>query len=201
MSLVRQIVFSTTDELDRPSVTGEYSWDLVADGNGDEKLISCCYIPRAKDAVITISVPNVFLGTLGADEIIESFRPDLSLDDGSPIMASAITNPLILTDEEAEPYEVCRYLHLETNTINGLKKGLDVKYSIDAETPHRVSPTWYDTHYTADKTRAYFPKGIARWIHLQLTDDTIETGREMFGPFSIEFYAIGSRDGESTKRA
>lgn len=200
MSLVRQIIFSTTDELDRPSITGEYSWDLVQDGNSSEFLISCCYIPRAKDSIISVSIPNVFLGTVGAEEVIETFLPDVVLDDGQSVTAFAITNPLFLTDDADEPYELCRYLNVESTTLNATKNGLEIKYSIDAVAPHRVSPTWYDTHYTADKTRAFFPKGIARWIHLYLEDTTMVSNQEVFGPYAIEFYPIGTRDGEASKR-
>lgn len=200
MSLVRQIIFSTTDELDRPSITGEYSWSIVDDGNSLGHLVSCCYIPRAKDSIISVSIPNVFLGTITADEILETFLPDVVQDDAQNVTAFAITNPLFLTDENDEPYEMCRYINIESTTLNAPRNGIEIRYSIDAVAPHRVSPTWHETHYTADKTRAFFPKGIARWIHLYLEDATMVANQDVFGPYAIEFYPIGSRDGEASKR-
>jgi hypothetical protein len=199
MSLVRQIVFSISDE-GGGSVTGFYSWDSVMDNNADGKMFTCGYSPDKKSDVISVSQSSVFVGTKDAGLVIEAFKRGVAQDNGVNVDARAITNPIVLTDEQNEPYEVCRFLSLETLDINGLEGGVVLQYAIDAKAPQRISPAWINAHYSPGKSRAFFPQGIARWLHLQILDSTGVVDEEVFGPFAIEFYQIGSRDGESTRR-
>lgn len=201
MAIARQLIFSMSLNEDKLSVGGFYSWAQVVDGNSDGATFSCAYIPPAKATSIAMIQPRAFLGTMGADVMLQTFHEGKTQDGESDINAYAITNmisPALAnaqnTNAGSEPLEICRWVNLEMANINALAKGIVVQYAVEAESPHLVSPVWQDMYYDTGNNRAFFPRCLARWIHLKITDTTMLINTDIWGAFVLGFYPLGTRD-------
>lgn len=201
MAIVRQLLFSMSLDEDKVSVGGFYSYAQIVDGNADGASFSCAYSPSAKAENIAMIQPRVFLGTMGSDVMLQSFHEGKVLDGEDEVNAYAITNmisPALVnaqnTNAGSEPFEICRFINLEMGNINALAKGVVVQYSIEAESPHLVSPIWQDLHYDDGNNRAFFPRALGRWIHLKITDSTMLINTDVWGAFILGYYPLGTRD-------
>lgn len=201
MAIARQLIFSMSLNEDKVSVGGFYSYAQIVDGNATGSVFSCAYTPPAKATNIAMIQPRAFLGTIGSDMMLQTFHEGKTQDGDSDINAYAITNmisPALAnaqnTNAGSEPLEICRWINLEMANINALAKGIVVQYAVEAESPHLVSPTWQDMHYDTGNNRAFFPRCLARWIHLKITDATMLINTDVWGAFVLGFYPLGTRD-------
>ena len=200
MAIARQFMFSMSLNEDKVSVGGFYSYAQVVDGNASGTAFSCAYIPPAKATKISMVQPRVFLGTVGSDVMLQTFHEGKTQDGDSDVSAYAITNmisPALSnaqnTNAGSEPLEICRWINLEMANINALGNGVVVQYAVEAESPHLVSPTWQDMYYDTGDNRAFFPRALARWIHLKIIDSTMLNNVDMWGAFTLGFYPLGTR--------
>lgn len=197
MPSARQLVLAVDVDSESGLILNTYSWAAIPDQNSDGKAITCAFVPPAKSYDINPMQETMFLGTINADLSIQTFRRDLSQDGDEDVTAVAITNRLDPTFLETGWSDTKRFTHIEFPSVNPISKGLTVEYCREAESPHIEGTTWEEFSIGSNERKGTFPSGLAKWIHLRITDDTNLTNQEVFGSFCLYYYNLFSRTGES----
>jgi len=199
MAIARQRVFSMSVDEDRVNVGGFYTWNQIVDGNSTGSVFSCAFCPSGKASNISMIQSRVFLGTMSSNVMLQTFHEGKTLDGEEEVDAYMISNMIAPSGKDPdEAFELCRFINLEMTNINALSKGVVVEYSIEAESPHLVSPMWEAMHYDTGNNRAFFPRAVGRWIHLKITDESGLANKDAWGAFTIGYYPLGTRDSEAS---
>lgn len=207
MSVTRQLVFAIdpyslpVDRNEPVFLTSSFSWAVVADGNENEDCITCAYTPETKKSGISLLQETMFFGTLNADTTAQTFRNDLLTDNDETITASFITKRLDPSvaqridprQSQANFSDRKRFLGIEFPGVNPLVKGVDLEYTVEAQDPHLVTPTWESLIWESGTSRAAIPEGLGRWIHFKGEDTTSERG-VVFDGFSLNYYLLDGGD-------
>jgi len=193
MAVARQIVFSIDPEI---GISGTFGWDICADGNSDGHMITCAVCPTSKDLTISPLQESLFLGTVGAEELIHTFREDLAQDDGSDFLAewiSARIDPTLEDPELADMSIPKRFLGLAFPEINPLSSAT-VEVARDAVDPHRGVPLWESVVFSPGDNRAGIESGLADWLHIRIRDNGQPSSDPVFGSFLVEYYETYPRN-------
>lgn len=177
-------------------VANTYSWASVPDQNSGAKSISTAFVPRTKGTNIYPWQDTILLGTVGASIMMQAFRNDLALDNGSASTGTLITNRIDPTRIDDEPPDWKRFLGIEFPGANPMALGCTIQFCKDIDDPLNSGVTWTSLTFSSTDIRTFIPSGLARWIHLKFIDTSSQALRAIFDGFILHYIKLGSREDE-----
>lgn len=179
-------------------LTGTFSWQDVLDLNSDEKGITIGYVPRTKGKNISILQETLFLGTINAGLVMQTFRGDLTRDGSNAFTAKAITNridpDLINRPQSVENPALKVFWDIEFMEVNPVTHGATIQYTRDSKRPHVDAVSWEDFVSVSGAARFAFNNNKARWTHIKIEDATVLANKPVFGGFLMRYAGRNSRE-------
>lgn len=168
----------------------KYTFPVISDLNSSGAYPTVMYHPQPSSELLDPQQDKTFIcyydGTEG--KVRSTFRKDTALDDEAAITATILTGRVQPgRDDGGYKRFLCLQLLGEYGDITD-DGNATIKYLIDFEDPHlRNFSASLKTIATTDKDQKPFPNGLARFIHLYITDTSTTINKPLLADFYIHF--------------
>lgn len=187
-----------SDNKTNRNVWHEYTFPGILDNNTDAAIPTHLFHPQVSSDEYKAQQDHTFIGYYTGSEgkIRTAFRRDKSVDDTSTAITAECITGRIVPGEDNGGYKLFSYLGFSTSYSDPTADGFGtLKYLLDFEDPQARDYQAELISFNDQTDLKIFPTGLAKHVHLYLTDRSPSQTKILLSEFFIHYRERFRREG------